>query len=420
MIDLVLWCWLCQQMIGSRGLTVLTATAVLTIGGVSYASLGGGSATIKGCVGKRSGVLRVVGNGSHCRSSERALTFAKKGPRGPQGLPGQQGMAGPTGPPGPAGPSAYAVVQGGGCSGIQAAIDALPPAGGAVLVPAGTYVCTAPIEIDRNSVSLRGVGPATVLRLGDEVNRPVLVVGEAVASPTTIRRDIDVSDLAIDGNRTQQQFECSSGPCTGGEYLRNNGISLRHVEDVTVEHVSVTGARSGGLVVELSSRRVRVHDFSASDSQFDGLAGYDTEDSVFSGLYLHDNAAAGLSFDNDFDGNTISDSVLADNGDVGVFMRDATDNVFAAVRIRDSFKDGVYLAENNQNNDPALGNTFSDMVISGSGDVGAPAEEGYGVKVVNASCTDNLLVASQLVDNRDGAVSEASVGLLTKSANVFR
>lgn len=412
-----------KRVTDGRKLTVLAATAALTIGGISYANLGGDSTTIKSCVNKRSGVLRVVGSKSRCRRDEQVLTFSKKGPRGPEGPPGSQGVAGPAGPPGPPGPagaSAYTVVKGGSCAAIQTAIDALPPAGGAVSVAAGTYTCAAPIVIDRDSVALRGVGPATILRLGDEVNRPVLVVGETVASPTTTRRDIEVADLSIDGNRAHQQFECSSGPCTGGEYLRNNGISLRRVEDVAVEHVSVKGARSGGLVVELGSRRIRVHDFTASDSRFDGLAGYDTEESVFSGLYLHDNVAAGLSFDNNFNGNTIGDSVLADNGDVGVFMRDAVDNVFTAVRIHNSFKDGVYLAENDQTHDPALGNTFSDMVVSDSGNVAAPVEEGFGIKVVDASCVDNLLVASQFADNRDGAVYEAAASLLTKSANVFR
>jgi hypothetical protein len=127
-----------------------------------------------------------------------------------------------------------------------------------------------------------------------------------------------------------------------------------------VEGVGVENARSGGLVVEMGSRRVTVRDFSASNSQFDGLAGYDTEDSLFTGLDLHDNLAAGLSFDNDFDHNP------------------------------------------------------------GSGDSAAPANEGFGMKVVDASCTDNLVVASQFAGNRDGDVFEAASGLLTKEASITR
>jgi len=411
-------------------LSVLVVIAALAaLAGIGYAGTGAGAGTIHGCVKKRGGWLRVVDPGARCRRGERAIVFNEQGPRGARGAKGQRGERGQVGPSGQAGAAggaglpgdaAFSVVDGGDCADIQAAIDALPPVGGAVLVKAGTYICSGSIVIDRDAVALRGTGAATVLKLGNQVNRPVLVLGQTIANPTTTRRGIRVADLSIDGNRLQQSFECSDGPCVGGDFLRNNGISLRRVEDVLVEDVSVTGARSGGLVAEMSSRRVTVRDFTASDSQFDGLAGYNTEDSLFTGLNLHDNTAAGLSFDTDFDNNTISDSVLADNGDVGVFMRHASDNLFSGVRIRDSFKDGIFLAENDQTNEPAAGNTFTGMVISGSGDVGAPANEGYAIKVVDASCTDNLVVASQFTANRDGDVFEAVPGLVTKEATITR
>jgi parallel beta-helix repeat protein len=411
---------------------LVVAAALATLAGVGYARSGGEAGAINACVKKRGGWLRIVGTGTRCRRGERPLTFNKQGQRGLQGERGSQGVrgsAGPAGPiglPGPAGPAgaagdqAYSVVDGGGCADIQSAINGLPVGGGAVLAKAGTYTCAAPIVIDRDSVTLRGVGPATVLKLGDEVNRPVLVVGEIASEPATTRSDIRVTDLSIDGNRAHQSHECSTSECQGEDYLHNNGISLRRVEDVLVEDVSVENARSGGLVVERDSRRVTVRDFAASNSAFDGLAGYNTEDSLFTGLYLHDNVKAGLSFDTEFNHNTISDSTLVGNEDLGIYMRHASDNVFSGLRIRDSFKDGIYLAENDQTHEPALGNTFTAMVVSGSGDAGAPANEGFGMKVVDASCTDNLVVASQFVGNRDGDVFEATSGLLTKEASITR
>lgn len=424
--------WNVAGVTSSRGLQVVVvaaAIALLAAVGVTYASRSGKAGTINACVKKKGGWLRVVAAKAHCRPSERRLSFNRQGPKGargqagvagPQGELGAPGAPGAPGATGPPGASAYTVVDGGDCGDIQAAIDGLPAAGGAVLVKAGTYVCGGPIVIDRDRVALRGTGPATVLKLGDHVNRPVLVLGETTAVPATTRTQIRVADLTIDGNRQNQDFECSSGPCEGSDYLRNNGISLRRVADVLVEGVAVESARSGGLVVEMGSRRVTVRDFSSADNQFDGLAGYETEDSLFTGLDLHDNLAAGLSFDSSFDHNTIADSVLDGNGDVGIFMRAATDNVFSAVRIRDSFKDGVFLAENDQTHEPALGNTFTGMVIAGSGDAGAPAEEGYGIKAADVSCTDNLVVASQFDGNRDGDVFEATSGLVTKVGTITR
>lgn len=403
-----------------RLLPVIGLLALVAVAGVSFAGPGDGTSAIRACVKKQGGWLRVISAGERCRRGERSLSFNRKGPPGPQGPQGPAGGQGPEGSAGLSGPSAYSVVAGGNCADIQTAINGLPSAGGAVLVKQGTYTCDAALVIDRDNVTLRGTGPGTVLKLGNHVNRPVLIVGQTAAAPAVTRHDVRVSDLSIDGNRLQQDFECSTGPCSGGDYLRNNDISLRRVEDVTIDNVSVESARSGGLVVEMGSKRVTVRDFTASDSQFDGLAAYNTEDSLFSGLYLHDNLAAGLSFDNDFNRNTVTDSALDHNGDVGVFMRNARDNVFSAVRIQDSFKDGVFLAENDQTHEPALGNTFTGLVISDSGDPSAPANEGYGIKVADASCTDNLVVATQFVGNRDGDVSEATPGLVTQSATITR
>ncbi|MBM4081621.1 MAG: hypothetical protein FJ278_18095, partial [Planctomycetes bacterium] len=48
-------------------------------------------------------------------------------------------------------------------SGIQEAVDSLPPSGGTVFVPSGTWLLKRGIHL-RNNVSLRGAGPSTVLK----------------------------------------------------------------------------------------------------------------------------------------------------------------------------------------------------------------------------------------------------------------
>jgi Right handed beta helix region len=100
--------------------------------------------------------------------------------------------------------------------------------------------------------------------------------------------------------------------------------------------VAVTGARSGGLVVDKGSRRVAVRDFASSDNEFDGLGGYETEDSLFTGLFLHDNNSAGLTFDDNFNHNTISEALIDDNDHQGLFMRYSRDNLFSDIQIRNS------------------------------------------------------------------------------------
>ena len=302
------------------------------------------------------------------------------------------------------------------CADIQAAIDSLPAPGGQVVIEAGTYICPSSIVIDRDNVDLRGQGPATVLRLADHANLPLLVVGQTINVPAITRSNIRVSDLTLDGKRENQDYECYNDDCAVYP-IRNNGISLRRVSDVLVERVTVTGARSGGLVAEHGCRRVTVRDLSAVDSNFDGLAGYLTEDSLFTGLYLHNNCAAGLSFDLDFSNNIISNVlILRDedrrcettdppelDGTVGIFMRDSRDNAFHGIQIRNAGEHGVFLAEVPEQADSAAsGNTFSGMVISGSG--------GAGLRANDASVVDTLVVESQFVGNAGGCISEAFSG----------
>lgn len=298
------------------------------------------------------------------------------------------------------------------CAAIQHKIDALPSAGGLVMLAPVTYQCAAPIVIDRDNVSLRGWGPATVLHLVDGGNAPVIVLGQTIDTPTITRRNLHVSDLHIDGNRENQTFECWGGDCSIHP-IRNNGLTLRRVEDVVIERVSVRGARSGGLVTEHGCRRLTIQDFTAFDNHFDGLAGYLTEDSVFSRLYLHDNLAAGLSFDIRFNNNIISDSVIAGNGSVGIFMRDSFDNLFDALQIRNSGEHGIFLAQvDTDATKPAAGNAFVGVVVSGS--------QGAGIRVNDVSCVDNLLVGAQLIGNNGGCISEATPGLLESSGTVCR
>ena len=120
-----------------------------------------------------------------------------------------------------------------------------------------------------------------------------------------------------------------------------------------------------------------------------------------------------FSFDIAFNNNVLSAGVLSGNQDVGMFIRDARDNVFADFQVRDSQSHGVFLAQvDADTTKPALGNTFHGCVIANSG--------GAAIRVNDASCTGNVLAASQLVNNSGGDVSEANAGLLTVVGVVVR
>ena len=254
---------------------------------------------------------------------------------------------------------------------IQQALDALPAGGGEVRLKAGVYTIHRPVLLGRDGLTLRGAGSATVLRLADRANCPVVILGPTENFPRQPISRVALADLTIDGNRTNQQSELwqTTGP---GNLIRNNGVTVRAVHDGRVERVTVFNCRSGGVVTEHGVRRLTVAQLNSFNHEFDGLACYRTEDSVFTHLQLHHNPGAGISLDLGFDGNVMSDTVLSEN-DVGIFMRESRLNTFNGLVIRECF--------------------------------------GPAFRVNETSCSNTLLVAAQFINNPTG-LSVAAEGLV--------
>jgi hypothetical protein len=295
------------------------------------------------------------------------------------------------------------------CGSIQQQLAALPASGGTVTLGAGTWICSTPIVLDQNNVSLIGAGPTTILRLAASANCPVLIVGSSAAAPSSGVANVTVASLAVDGNRTAQQTECWGGDCITHP-VHNDGILIRMSSDVVVKDVTVSSAASGGLVVELSSVRVRVTGLTSFDNAYDGMAGYQTTQSSFSNLSLHDNLAAGLSFDDHFNNNIVHNAVLASNHSDGIFMRDSTGNVFDTMEILNSAQVGIFLAQVDLDaSTPATANVFSGVVIENSG--------GPAMQVANPSCVNNVLSGAVLIGNAS-CVSQPIPGLVRTSSVV--
>ncbi len=309
--------------------------------------------------------------------------------------------------------SQAAIVKGNTCEAIQKTINKLPAIGGEVFIPAGIYTCSTPIILDRDNLIVRGEGAATLLRVADKANIPVFVMGQTMRVPTVTRRYIQVKNLMIDGNRKMQTSECMGGNCSDEFPLRNNGITIRRCEDCMVDNVTVYGAISGGLVTELGCQRLMIRDYSSYDNEYDGFAGYETENSTFSGINLYNNKGAGISTDIHFDNNKFSDVTITNSSTVGIFMRDSSNNSFTNVHIRNTKQHGIFLAQvDDDATKPASGNTFNSIVITHSG--------GYGILISDASCTNNLFVASQFSDNTAGCFGEAASNLIESVGTICR
>ncbi|HEY8272653.1 MAG TPA: right-handed parallel beta-helix repeat-containing protein [Pseudobdellovibrionaceae bacterium] len=302
------------------------------------------------------------------------------------------------------------------CDSIRKAINDLPPAGGTVLIDKGIYNCGAPIIINRSNVNLKGAGQNKVtLRLIDHVHAPLLIIGE----PKTVMNEhgnyvaehrvenIRVSGLTLDGNRANHDpsKECGETICEGDpSAVRNNGITIRGASKVLVENVTTHSMISGGLVTEKYCDQLIIRNFNSYDNYFDGFAGYETEHSVLSGLYLHNNRGAGISIDINFNNNIIRDSKLHDNGDVGIFARNLSGNQFKRLSIQRSGNHGVFLASAEAPNSCAHDNQFEAVLINGS------KRSGFRL---NNNCQGNRITgASNLCGNAEGGFSEDRQGTL--------
>ncbi len=291
-----------------------------------------------------------------------------------------------------------------GGEGIQLALDKLG-VGAQVVLGRGIYLVHQPIILRQDGQTLRGAGPETILSLADNANCTVVILAPPKDKAKGPTQRLHLSDLLVDGNRTHQQTELWR-ILTNGVLINNNGVQVCDADNAIIEHVICRRCRSGGLVSTGRTRRLTLRDYTAYDNQFDGLACYRTEDSHFSQLNLHDNLAAGISLDLEFDHNVIDGAVLTGN-DLGIFMRDSHNNVFEGVTIRHSRHDGVFMAQAGEWSRfgwwlyPATectGNKFNNLRVVGCG--------GRAFQVNNDSCTNNFINGGQFLDNAQGGLCQ--------------
>jgi hypothetical protein len=288
---------------------------------------------------------------------------------------------------------------------IQKALDALP-ANGEVVLSAGIYEISQPLLLQHDHQTLRGSGPATILRLADGADCPVVILGPPMTKTHHRASHLRLADLMIDGNRRNQRLEFWRSAADGSEF-NSNGVQIWNAADVEVEHVVCCHCRSGGLVAA-DVRRLHVNDFDSYDNQFDGLACYQTEESRFDNLRLHDNLAAGLSLDLDFSHNSITNALLAGN-DLGIFMRNSRDNSFQSLIISKSHHDGVFMAQATTEtargwrlcpDTQCISNNFENLMVNDCG--------GKAFQVNDASCSNNVIFGASFLNNRLGGLVQPS------------
>ena len=236
---------------------------------------------------------------------------------------------------------------------LQAAIDALPPTGGVVRLPAGTFEITEPLRISQEDVLIAGSGTATHIKNVNTNGRPAIEIDspKRKENPRATLWRVEIQNLRVTGNE-------KSG----------DGILAHHVDEIFLH--GVTSSYHGGHGIHLDQcyedprvcdclltynkgaglHLVVCHDIVVVGNQFEenqdavhcfdgfnlcmtgnnlddhlrhGVVIENTYGSVVSGNMIEECNGTAIILDRDCYGVTLSSNVIAHEAGGGIDLRDA-------------------------------------------------------------------------------------------------
>ncbi len=236
---------------------------------------------------------------------------------------------------------------------IQAALDALPPAGGVVRLPAGTFEVGEPLRVSRGDVLLEGAGTATHLKNVNTGGEPAIRIqpGNLAADPKAMLWRVKLADMRVTGNPKSghgiEAVNVNEFFLDGVTVSENGGDGVRMVncyEDPRICNSLFTYNKEAGLDL------VACHDIVVSANQFeenrdalrcvdgynlcmtgnclddhlrDGVVIENTYGSVVAGNMIEECAGTAIILDRDCYGITLGANVIAHETTGGIDLRDA-------------------------------------------------------------------------------------------------
>lgn len=222
---------------------------------------------------------------------------------------------------------------------LQQAIDRLPSGGPATLCLAkGEYPLKRLLWIHRDGLTLRGAGHDTVLRMADDVQQPLLVIGDYLhAVPTTRIRDVAIADLQLVGGRAEHEFMPEH------PYLSNSAVVIRAGERIRLSGLKASRCRSACLLSERDSHDLLIERNDVSGADWDGVSFNSTRQLRLIDNLIHDNAAAGITTE-ELNDSEIRGNRLERNGSQGIYLSNARRNRFVDNQFDHNAAAGVLLA----------------------------------------------------------------------------
>jgi hypothetical protein len=177
----------------------------------------------------------------------------------------------------PALPGARPAIDAAAYPSLQAAIDALPPTGGIVRLPAGTFEINEPLRITQEDVLLAGSGTATQIKNVNTAGQPALVIGspQLGENPKAALWRVQLADLRITGSE-------QSG----------HGIHARNINEIFLHGVTVSYHGGDGIRLDNCYEDPRVCDCLITYNKANGLHLIGCHDIVVVGNQFEENQDA--------------------------------------------------------------------------------------------------------------------------------
>jgi parallel beta-helix repeat protein len=230
---------------------------------------------------------------------------------------------------------------------LQAALDRLPAGRVTLCLAAGEFRLGRFLSIRRDGVTIRGEGSATVLRLRDGVQSPLVVIGDHLRQvPARPVADVTLERMRLVGNGGAGAEVLADHP-----YLTNSAVVVRAGRRITLRDLEVRACRSACLLTEHHTDGVVIERDTITDSTWDGVSLNRTSRARLVGNTIRANTAAGITAEH-LEDAVIADNVIADNRAHGVYLADSYRNVFDRNRLAGNTNAGIFLTCSVRHRDP--------------------------------------------------------------------
>jgi parallel beta-helix repeat protein len=160
---------------------------------------------------------------------------------------------------------------------LQAAIDALPPTGGVLQLPAGTFEIASPLRITQEDVLVIGGGTATHIKNVNSTGEPAIIIEspKLKENPRANLWRVQLENLRITGNE-------KSGP----------GILARRIDEILLHGITVSYHGSDGIRLDNCYEDPRICDCLITYNKANGLSLIGCHDIVVVGNQFEENQDA--------------------------------------------------------------------------------------------------------------------------------